>query len=303
MNEQQLVVNFAPHIRANHSTKTIMRDVIIALIPAMIAAVVLYGPYTLAVVAVSVITAVVAEYLMERILKKKNTIGDLSAVVTGILLAYCLPAGCPLWLAAFGSGVAIVVVKQMFGGLGQNFANPAVTGRIILFVSFATFMTDWTTGYPDAIAGATPLATGTASYMDLFLGRVGGCLGETCKLALLIGVAYLLVKKIITWHTPVCFVGTVFLLSAAVGQDPVYAILSGGVFLGAFFMATDYVTTPSTKLGRAIFGIGCGGITVLIRAFGSYPEGVSFAILLMNILSPHIERWTASKSFGGAKKK
>ncbi len=302
MNEQQLIINFAPHIRANHSTKTIMRDVIIALIPAFIAAIINYGPYSIAIVAVSVVTAVLSEYLMEKILKKKNTIGDLSAVVTGILLAYCLPAGCPLWLAAFGSGVAIVVVKQLFGGIGQNFANPAVTGRIILFVSFASYMSDWTTGYPDAIAGATPLATGTTPYMNLFLGNIGGCIGETSKLALLIGVAYLLIKKIITWHTPVAFVATVFLLSAAVGQDPVYAILSGGVFLGAFFMATDYVTTPSTHLGRVIFGIGCGGITVLIRVFASYPEGVSFGILLMNILSPHIERWTASKSFGGAKK-
>lgn len=303
MNEEQLIVNFAPHIRAKYSTNTIMRDVIIALIPAMIAAVINYGPYTLAIVAVSIAAAVISEYVMEKILKKENTIRDLSAVVTGILLAYCLPAGIPLWMAAFGAAVAIIVVKQLFGGLGQNFANPAITGRIILFVSFATTMADWTTGYPDAIAGATPLATGTASYMDLFLGNIGGCLGETSKIALLIGLVYLLVRKIITWHTPVCFVATVFVLSWAFGTDPVYAILSGGVFLGAFFMATDYVTSPSTHLGRAIFGIGCGLVTVVIRVFCNYPEGVSFAILLMNILAPHIEALTASKSFGGAKKK
>lgn len=302
MNENQLIVNFAPHIRAKYSTQTIMRDVIIALIPALIAAVIHYGPYSLAVVAVSVAASVVSEYLMEKIIKKKNTIGDLSAVVTGIILAYCLPAGVPLWMAAFGGAVAIIIVKQFFGGLGQNFANPACTARIILFVSFAGTMADWTTGYPDAIAGATPLASGTASYMDLFLGNIGGCIGETCKLALLIGFIYLLVKKIITWHTPVFFIGTVFLLSLAVGNDPVYAILSGGVFLGAFFMATDYVTSPSTKLGRVIFGIGCGAITVLIRKYCSYPEGVSFAILLMNILAPHLESFTLSKSFGGAKK-
>ncbi len=302
MNENQLIVNFAPHIRAKYSTQTIMRDVIIALIPALIAAVIHYGPYSLAVVAVSVAASVVSEYLMEKIIKKKNTVGDLSAVVTGIILAYCLPAGVPLWMAAFGGAVAIIIVKQFFGGLGQNFANPACTARIILFVSFAGTMADWTTGYPDAIAGATPLASGTASYMDLFLGNIGGCIGETCKLALLIGFIYLLVKKIITWHTPVFFIGTVFLLSLAVGNDPVYAILSGGVFLGAFFMATDYVTSPSTKLGRVIFGIGCGAITVLIRKYCSYPEGVSFAILLMNILAPHLESFTLSKSFGGAKK-
>jgi electron transport complex protein RnfD len=302
VNENQLIVNFAPHIRAKYSTQTIMRDVIIALIPALIAAVIHYGPYSLAVVAVSVAASVVSEYLMEKIIKKKNTIGDLSAVVTGIILAYCLPAGVPLWMAAFGGAVAIIIVKQFFGGLGQNFANPACTARIILFVSFAGTMADWTTGYPDAIAGATPLASGTASYMDLFLGNIGGCIGETCKLALLIGFVYLLVKKIITWHTPVFFIGTVFLLSLAVGNDPVYAILSGGVFLGAFFMATDYVTSPSTKLGRVIFGIGCGAITVLIRKYCSYPEGVSFAILLMNILAPHLESFTLSKSFGGAKK-
>lgn len=302
MNENQLVVSFAPHIRSKVSTHTIMRDVIIALMPALIAAIINYGPYTLAIVAVSVAAAVVSEYLMEKIIKKKNTINDLSAVVTGIILAYCLPAGIPLWMAAFGSAVAIVIVKQFFGGIGQNFANPAATARIILFVSFAGPMTDWVTGYPDVVSGATPLATGTASYMDLFLGKVGGCLGETCKLAILIGLVYLLVRKVITWHTPVCFVGAVFVLSALAGVDPVYAILSGGVLFGAVFMATDYVTTPSTKLGRAIFGIGCGALTVLIRVFCNYPEGVSFAILLMNIMAPHIERWTSSKSFGGAKK-
>ncbi len=295
-------MNFAPHVRAKYSTHTIMRDVIIALLPALVAAVILYGPRALAVVCVSVAAAVVSEYAMERIIKKNVTINDLSAVVTGLLVAYCCPVGIPFWMAAFGSGVAIIVVKQLFGGLGQNFANPAVTARIILFIAFASPMSDWATGYPDVVAGSTPLATGDASYADLFFGNISGCLGETCKLALLIGVAYLLIKKIITWHTPVFFVGSVFLLSAALGQDPIYAILSGGVFLGAFFMATDYVTSPSTKAGRAIFGIGCGCITVLIRVYCSYPEGVSFGILLMNILSPHIERLTMSKTFGGGAK-
>ena len=302
MNEEQLIVNFAPHIRAKYSTQTIMRDVIIALIPALIAAVIHYGPYTLAIVAVCVAVSMICEYIMDKILKKENTLHDLSAVVTGIILAYCLPAGAPLWLAAFGAAIAIIIVKQLFGGIGQNFANPACTARIILFISFASYMTPWSSSGTDIISGSTPLSTGTASYMDLFLGNIGGSLGETCKLALLIGLVYLLAKKIITWHTPVAFVATVFVLSAAVGADPVYAILSGGVFLGAFFMATDYVTSPSTRMGRVIFGIGCGAITVLIRQYCSYPEGVSFSILLMNILAPHIERLTSSKSFGGAKK-
>ncbi len=299
MNENQLIMNIAPHIRAKYSTKTIMRDVVIALIPALIAAVINYGARALAVAVVCVAAAVASEYITLKIIKKPITINDLSAVVTGLLVAYCCPVGVPFWMAAFGSAAAIVIVKKLFGGIGQNFANPAVTARIILFIAFATEMTDWTSGYPDAIAGSTPLATMSSTYKALFFGNISGSLGETCKLALLIGAAYLLIKKIITWHTPVCFIGSVFILSALLGQDPVYAILSGGVFLGAFFMATDYVTTPSTKTGRAIFGIGCGCLTVLIRVYCSYPEGVSFGILLMNILSPHIERLTMAKTFGG----
>lgn len=314
MNENQLMMNISPHIRSKTTTQTIMRDVIIALIPALIAAVINYGPRSIAVVAISVAAAVASEYIAEKAMKKAPTINDLSAVVTGILVAYCCPVGIPFWMVAFGSAVAIIIVKQMFGGIGQNFANPAITARIILFISFATEMTDWSTGYPDIIAGSTPLAsvysaeavasssTVPVSYMDLFMGNISGCLGETCKLALLIGAAYLLCKGIIKWYTPVAFIGSVFLLSAALGEDPVFAILSGGVFLGAFFMATDYVTSPSTNLGRIIFGIGAGCITVLIRLYCSYPEGVSFGILLMNILSPHIERWTMPKSFGGEKK-
>ena len=286
-----------------------MRDVIIALIPAFIAAIIHYGALSIALVAVCIAAAVVSEYVMCKILKKRNTCSDLSAVVTGILLAYCLPVGIPLWMAALGSAVAIIVVKQLFGGIGQNFANPAITGRIILFISFASYMADWTTGYPDVYAGATPLSSsvlGTAdatSYFDLFMGNIGGCIGETCKLALLIGVVYLLIRKVITWHIPVAFVASVFLLSAAVGLDPVYAILSGGVFLGAFFMATDYVTSPVTSKGRIIYGIGCGCVTVVIRKFCNYPEGVSFAILLMNLLAPHLERLTLSKALGGVVKK
>jgi electron transport complex protein RnfD len=284
-----------------------MRDVLIALLPALIAAVIHYGVRPILVVAVCVVFACLSEYVMEKVCKKPNTVSDLSAVVTGVLLAYNLPVGIPLWMAAFGSIAAVAFVKQLFGGLGQNFANPAITGRIILLVSFASAMTDWKTGYPDAIAGATPLAalsSGAAlpSKLDLFLGSIGGCIGETSKLALLIGFVYLLVRRVITWHTPVAFVATVFVLTALLGQDPVYEILSGGLMLGAIFMATDYATTPSNSKGRLIFGVGCGLLTVLIRLYGSYPEGVSFAILLMNILTPHIEQLTETKPLGGAAK-
>ncbi len=297
MNE--LYVSCSPHIRAKDTTQTIMRDVLIALAPALIAAVLHYGVRPLLLTAVCVVFACASEFVMEKLCKKPVTVSDLSAAVTGVLLAYNLPVGLPLWMAAFGAIAAVAFVKQLFGGLGQNFANPAITGRIILLVSFAGAMTDWTTGYPDAIAGATPLASGTAALPDLFLGRIGGSMGETSKLALLIGLAYLLWRRIITWHTPVAFIATVFVLTALLGKDPVYQIFSGGLMLGAIFMATDYATTPSNSKGRLIFGVGCGLLTVLIRVFGSYPEGVSFAILLMNIMTRHIENLTESTPLGG----
>jgi len=298
MNE--LYVSCSPHIRAKDSTQSIMRDVLIALAPALVAAVIHYGVRPILLVAVCVVFACLSEFVMEKLCKKPITVTDLSAAVTGVLLAYNLPVGLPLWMAALGAVAAVAFVKQLFGGIGQNFANPAITGRIILLVSFAGRMTDWTTGYPDAVAGATPLASGTADLGALFLGRIGGSMGETSKLALLIGLVYLLVRRVITWHTPVAFIGTVFVLTALLGQNPVYQILSGGLMLGAIFMATDYATTPSNSKGRIVFGIGCGLLTVLIRVFGSYPEGVSFAILLMNILTPHIENFTETKPLGGA---
>ena len=296
-----IYVSCSPHIRAKDTTQSIMRDVLIALVPALIAAVIHYGFRPILLVAVCVVFAVLSEYVMEKLCKRPITISDLSAVVTGVLLAYNLPVGLPLWMAAFGAIAAVAFVKQLFGGLGQNFANPAITGRIILLISFASPMTDWVTGYPDAVAGATPLASGAADKMSMFLGSISGSMGETSKLALLIGFAYLLYRRVITWHTPVAFVATVFVFSALLGADPVYQILSGGLMLGAIFMATDYATTPSNKTGRVIFGIGAGLLTVIIRMFGSYPEGVSFAILLMNILTPHIENLTESKPVGGAK--
>ena len=214
---------------------------------------------------------------------------------------------CSSDLAAFGSVVAILVVKQLFGGLGRNFANPAIVGRIVLFLSFSKTMTAWT--FVDGVSTATPLSVMAnggqlPGLMQMFLGVKGGCLGEVSILALLIGLVYLLVRKIITWHTPVAFIGSVFVLSWLIGGDFMYAVnqvLAGGLVLGAVFMATDYATTPSTNNGRLIFGLGCGLLTVMIRQWGSYAEGVSFAILFMNILTPYISKWTRTKPFGGVK--
>ena len=304
-----LIVSVSPHVHAKDSSMTIMRDVLIALCPALIASIIIFGFRSLLVTVVCVATAVFFEWGFQKICKRKCTIGDLSAAVTGLLLALNLPVGIPLWQAAFGSLVAIVVVKQLFGGIGHNFANPAITARIAMLIAFAGTMTTWAAPNfaADVVSGATPLAVlkggETVSILPLFLGNVGGSLGETSALALLIGGVYLIVRKVITWHTPVAFIATVFVLGLIKGgfTFAVCEILAGGLFLGAFFMATDYVTSPSTKWGRVIFGIGCGLITCLIRFFGNYPEGVSFSILLMNILTPYISKWTASKPLGGVK--
>ena len=304
----KLIVSSSPHISSPVKTKNIMLDVIIALIPSLIASIYFFGPRAAVVVIASVATCVIAEYICRKVMKREQTIGDLSAVVTGILLAFNLPSSVPIYVPIIGGLVAIVMVKQMFGGLGHNFANPAITARIFLLLSFSGTMT--AAVFPqnaDVVSGATPLGVlsgqeGTLpTYLDLFLGKCGGALGETCALALLVGGIYLVIRGVITWHTPVVFIATVFLFSLVLGQDPVAEILSGGLFIGAIFMATDYATTPNTAWGKVIFGVGCGLITVLIRVFGSYPEGVSFSILLMNILTPYIERWTRTKPFGGAK--
>lgn len=284
-----------------------MRDVVIALLPALVAAVIFFGFRALLVAVVCVAAAVLTEYLFEKGCKKPITIRDWSAVVTGLLLAYNLPVSIPLWQAALGSVIAILVVKQLFGGIGRNFANPALVGRIILFLSFSQTMTAWT--FPDAVSSATPLAVmragglATLSKLDLFLGNIGGCLGEVSALALLIGFVYLLIRRVISWHTTAVYVGVVFVLSWILGGSADYAlcqILSGGLLLGAIFMATDYSTTPSTAWGRVLFGLGAGLLTVLIRQWGSYTEGVSFAILFMNILTPYLSKWTRSKPLGGA---
>lgn len=306
MDNGMLIVSPAPHVRSRTSTQTIMLDVIIAMTPALIASAIIFGWRALLVVAVCVASCVLFEFLFQKLCKRTVTVGDLSAIVTGMLLAFNLPASIPIWQAVFGCLVAIVAVKQLFGGIGKNFANPAITARIVMLISFAGTMTNFSRE-ADAVSSATPLTQmGTEdmpSLLTLFLGNHGGSLGETCALALIIGFVYLLVRKVITWHTTVVFVGTVALFTLALGQNPFEHVLSGGLLLGAIFMATDYSTTPSTKWGKVIFGLGCGIITVLIRVFGGYPEGVSFAILIMNILTPYISRLTRRKIFGGVKQK
>lgn len=306
MDNSMLLVSPAPHVRHKADTRSIMLDVIIAMLPALVASVIIFGYRAVIVVSVCVISCVLFEYLFQKLCKRDVTVGDLSAVVTGMLLAFNLPVSIPLWQAVFGSLVAIVAVKQLFGGIGRNFANPAITARIVMLISFAGSMTNFSTA-ADTSSSATPLTQiGTdamPSLLDLFLGDHAGSLGETCALALLIGFVYLLVRRVISWHTTVVFVGTVAIFTWILGYDPIEQILSGGLLLGAIFMATDYSTTPSTKWGKVVFGLGCGIITVLIRAFGGYPEGVSFAILFMNILTPYISAWTRRKPFGGVKRK
>lgn len=299
----RLIVSPSPHDENFVKTSTVMLNVIIALMPALGVGCYVFGLRALLLTAVCVASCVVFEFGCRKLMKRENTIGDLSAAVTGVLLAMNLPVTLPIWMAVIGSFVAIVIVKQLFGGIGQNFANPAITARIVLMVSFTSAMTNWAVPFcyrdsVDAVTGATPLVSGDASYLSLFLGNVGGCLGETSAAALLIGGLYLAARRIISLAAPVSFIGTLALLSAVSGDDPLYAILSGGVFLGAFFMATDYATTPITTKGRIVFGIGCGAITFVIRHFGSYPEGVSFSILLMNVLTPYIEQLTRTKIFG-----
>lgn len=306
--ENKLHISVSPHIHSKRTTQKVMLDVLIALLPATIAGVVIFGLEALLVIAVCVAVSVLSELLFNKIVKKPQTISDLSAAVTGLLLALNLPANVPLWQAAIGSLFAIIIVKCIFGGIGRNVVNPAITGRVFMLIAFAS-MTK--AAFPvDATAGATPLAeiaNGSEVVLtDLLLGNVGGSIGETCKVALLIGGVYLLARRVITWHIPVAFIATTFIFTLAVHDfDFMLAlslVLSGGLILGAIFMATDYVTSPTTPLGKIIFGIGAGLITVLIREWGIYPEGVSFAILIMNILNPYIDMLTARKLFGGAKK-
>lgn len=308
--ENKLHVSLSPHISSSNSTQRTMLDVIIALVPVSIAAVILFGIPALLVIAVCVVSAVAGEAVFNIAVKKEQTIGDLSAVVTGLILALNLPANVPLWQAAVGSVFAIVIVKGIFGGLGKNIVNPAIAARVFMLIAFGSMTkAAFPTGL-DSVSGATPLADlandKAVNLLDLFLGKCGGALGETCTVALLIGGIYLLVRKVISWHIPVAFIGTTFLFTFAVEgwnlETTLAWVLSGGLVFGAFFMATDYVTSPTTAKGKLIFGIGAGVITVLIRFWGGYPEGVSFAILLMNIVNPYIDSLTPRKIFGGKKK-
>ncbi len=325
----KLNVSSSPHLHCGESTRTIMLDVIIALIPAAVMSVLLFGSRTLLIMSVSVVSCVLFEYITRKILKRSNSIGDFSAVITGILLAFNLPSNIPLWTIIIGAFVAIVIVKQFFGGIGQNFVNPAVVGRITLMVSFPQYMSVklWPdpkliSSAADATTSASPLALisdGTIkslaetfsrnadvpkySIVDMFLGFRPGCLGETCIAALLIGGIYLVFRKVISPIIPLVFMGTVVGITWICGQNPLYNLMSGGLVLGAIFMATDYTTCPINKKGKIIYALGCGLITAVIRLFGSMPEGVSVAIVLMNILVPHIERITTPKPFGYVKQK
>ena len=323
VDDRLLTASASPHFRTRDTTTRIMLDVILSLVPALVASVVIFGWRALAVTAVCVASCVVFEYISRRVMHRSNTIGDLSAVVTGMILAFNLPSTIPFWMAAFGSLVAIVVVKQMFGGIGENFVNPALLGRIVLMVSFPKAMlASWATPFawrsetPDAITSATPLAilkTGEGDMPALLsmCFAKAGCLGEVCGAALVLGGLYLVIRRVISPIIPLCYVGTVavcmLLRALATGQDPLtftaYELLSGGLLLGAIFMATDYATSPTSASGKLIFAVGCGLLTSLIRLFGNMSEGVSFSIILMNILVPHIDALTAPRPFGVKKEK
>lgn len=301
----QLKLSVSPHIHSGNSTRRIMLDVLIALMPTTIAGTIIFGWKSLLVVAVCVASCVGFEALFNLIVKKKQTIGDLSAAVTGLLLALNLPADIPIWQCVVGSLFAIVIVKCLFGGIGCNPVNPAITARVFMLIAFSSTVAKatfprWAEPAVDGVSQATPLASETMpSLMDLFLGNHGGSIGEVCTLALLIGLVYLLIRKVITWHIPVALIGTVFVASLFMENFnfvmALSLVMSGGLFIGAIFMATDYVTSPSTAWGKIIFGVGAGLITFVIRYFAAYPEGMSFAILIMNILTPYIDSWTRHK--------
>lgn len=304
-----LVVSSAPHAVSNVDTTKVMGTVLVALIPAFAVGIYQFGYRAIVQTVVCVLACVIFEWLYNHFMNRPQTVKDLSATLTGVLIAFNIPASLPYWMSIVGCFVAIIIVKQLFGGIGQNLVNPAVTARIVLFISFATEMTTWpvargASSAADAVTGPTALGIlsegggDLPSNLDLFLGNCGGCIGEVSALALLIGGIFLIWRKVISWIIPVTFLGTVFVLTLLIpGQDPIFHLCAGGLMLGAFFCATDYVTSPILAKGKVIFGIGCGLITVLIRVYGSYPEGVSFAILLMNILTPHIDNFCISRAY------
>ena len=308
--ETNLILSSSPHIHTRDSSRRIMLDVIIALLPAAIAGVIIFGAKALGVIAACVITAVVSEALFNLIVHKQQTVGDLSAVVTGLLLALNLSTNVAIWQCVVGTVFAIVVVKCLFDGLGKNCANPAITGRVFMLLAFSSVAGGAKPAVVELVSSATPLellaqgSENAPSLMELFLGLHGGAIGETCCLALLLGFAWLLFRRVIKWHVPVIFIGTVFvlyLIFTGIFQMALAEILAGGLFIGAIFMATDYVTSPITLKGKMVFALGCGLVTFIIRYFCAYPEGVSFSILAMNILTPYIEKFTANTPLGGSK--
>ena len=324
----KLIATSNPHIRSNETTQTIMRDVIVAMLPALVFACVRFGARALALTAVSVVACVFWEWLYRKLMKKHQTVGDLSAAVTGMLLAFVSPVTMPYWMAVVGAFFAIIIVKQLFGGIGKNFVNPALAGRAFLVGSYAGVMTTWIDpaagkaplmgSVADIVTAATPMAylkvgdmAGLAEkyeVMDLFVGNCGGSMGEVSALALLVGGAYLIYRKVIGWQIPVAYIGTVAVLSFLFPKTGsgiefmLYSVFGGGLFLGAIFMATDYVTSPVTKKGQLVFGIGCGLLTVFIRRFGSYPEGVCYSILVMNCCTWLLDKYIKPTIYGAPKK-
>ncbi len=329
MNSENLLsVAPSPHVKHSDNSRTIMLDVVIAMIPALIWAVYMFGLRVLSVLLISVASSVIFEFLFQKLLKRPVTVLDFSAVVTGMLIAFNLPVSVSLWVPVMGSFFAIVIVKQLFGGIGKNVVNPALAARVFLFTAWPNEINGYilplsekldpvAVNAGDIVAGATPLASlklGEApdiGIFDLFIGNMPGCIGEVSALLLLIGGIYLLLRRVITWHIPIAFIGTVAALSYIFPQTQsvqayefmLMELFSGGLMLGAIFMATDYATSPVTSSGRIIYGIGCGVITVFIRYFGGYSEGVSFAILIMNLLVWYIDKWTRPKPFGYVKQK
>ena len=309
---EKLIISSSPHVHSKVSTQSIMRDVLIALAPATVAGVVFFGFRALMTIVVCVGTCIVSEFLFNLIAKKPQTVDDLSACVTGLLLALTLPSKVGIWECIVGSVFAIVVVKCMFGGIGCNFANPAITARVLLLSSFGGSVLGGShTAFQDVdvVGSATPLVilgsedtSKLPSLLDMFIGNRMGAIGETCAIALIIGLVYLLVRKVISWHVPAVYVGSVFVMSLLLEsfnlETALYQVLGGGLLIGAFFMATDYVTSPINKLGKMVFAFGCAVFTIIFRYFSSLPEGVSYAILIMNILSPYIEKLTERKPLG-----
>lgn len=311
----------SPHIKAPETTQSLMRDVLIALTPASAVSVYNYGWRALLLIFVAIAAAVLSEYLWNHFMKKTQTIGDLSAAVTGLLLALNVSSMVPWWMVAIGSVFAIVIVKMLFGGIGCNFINPALAARAMLMASWPVQMTSYIVSGVDTVTSATPMSVykqvidsgtapfvlGSSEHWALFLNQVGGCLGEASTLAILIGGLYLLVRKVITWQVPLIYIltagvlGTLFSPEGFMQGDFLFQTMSGGLILGAFFMANDYTTSPMSIKGEVVFAFGCGALTFIIRRFGGYPEGVSYAILIMNLLVPLIDRFTAPRTFGGGK--